>query len=52
MAWLISNRDDETTMTQFFNQVKQRCPHAMIHSLMTDDGNGDVCVKALTYIPS
>lgn len=44
VAWLISNREDETTLTLFFNKIKQRCPHAVIHSLMTDDGNEHIHV--------
>jgi hypothetical protein len=37
VVWLISNREDEVTLTVFFQQVKQRCPCAVINALMTDD---------------
>jgi hypothetical protein len=39
VVWLISNREDEVTLTVFFQQVKQRCPCAVINAFMTDDGN-------------
>ena len=39
VAWLISNREDEVTLTLFFQKVKERCPTVEINALMTDDGN-------------
>ena len=38
VAWLISNREDGATLAMFFKVVKERCPGAKIHTLMTDDG--------------
>ena len=38
MAWLISNREDEATLTMFFIVICDRCPKAKINTLMTDDG--------------
>ena len=38
VAWLISNREDEATLTMFFKVVHERCPKAKITNLMTDDG--------------
>ena len=37
-AWLISNREDEATLTMFFKAVQKCCPKAVINTLMTDDG--------------
>ncbi|XP_065916328.1 uncharacterized protein [Dysidea avara] len=37
VAWLISNREDEATLTMFFKVVHERCPKAKITNLMTDD---------------
>ena len=38
VAWLISNREDEATLTMLFKTVKVRCPNASVNTLMTDDG--------------
>ena len=38
VAWMISNREDEVTLTLLFKTVKSRCPEAKIRTLMTDDG--------------
>ena len=38
VSWLISNRDDEATMTIFLKKIQLRCPDAVMNSLMTDDG--------------
>ena len=38
IAWLISNREDEATLTMLFKTVKIHCPNASINTLMTDDG--------------
>ena len=38
IAWLISNREDEATLTMVFKTVKIHCPNASINTLMTDDG--------------
>ena len=42
VAWLISNREDEATLTVFFKTVKLHCPEASIKTLMTDDGKQPV----------
>ena len=39
VAWLISNKEDEETLTVFFTKVKERCPAAVVKTLMSDDGN-------------
>ena len=38
MAWLISDREDVTTMEYFLQAVKERSPNVPIHVAMTDDG--------------
>lgn len=38
VAWMISNREDEATLTLLFKTVKIHCPEAKIKTLMTDDG--------------
>ena len=38
VAWLISNREDEATLTMLFKTVKVHSPNTSINTLMTDDG--------------
>ena len=45
---MISNREDETTLTLLFKKVKIRCPEARIKTLMTDDGMYDVATYLYT----
>ena len=35
---MISNREDEVTLTLLFKTVNTYCPEAKIKTLMTDDG--------------
>ena len=38
VAWLISNKEDETTLEMFFKVIRERCPEAKVTTLMSDDG--------------
>ena len=48
VVWLISNREDEATLTVFFKAVKLHCPEASIKTLMTDDDKQPV-TKCINY---
>ena len=37
IAWMISNREDEVTLTMLIKSVKMRCPEAQIKAFMTYD---------------
>ena len=39
IAWLISNREDESVLKVFFQKIAKRCPKAHLHAILTDDGN-------------
>lgn len=38
VAWAISDREDEPVMKVLFQALKNRCPQAVVKTLMSDDG--------------
>ena len=52
VAWLISNREDEATLTAFFKEVQKCCPQAKITTLMTDDGRLYIAMCESLHISS
>ena len=38
VAWAISDREDEPVMKVLFQVINNRCPQAVVKTLMSDDG--------------
>ena len=47
VAWLVTDKEDVTTMECFLQAVKSRSPTVPIHVAMTDDGEDSEYIKVL-----